>query len=126
MNKQLLVYGANDFLFHLPYSRYSYCEENEGTFLWKQLSVLNIKVDIRGAWKPTLAHPLDLVLMEDFIDRGYNTAVLDVLNDIRVYMRVTVQSEISNNGYKMAKWALEAEQKRDSQWSRPPRSAPTR
>ena len=41
-------------------------------------------------------------------------------------MRVAVLSEISNNGCKMGKWALEAESYRDSQWSWLPRRAPTR
>ena len=49
LNQQQLVCGAKDFLFQLPYSRYSYCEENEVTFLWKELVALKIKLDIKGA-----------------------------------------------------------------------------
>ena len=95
LNKQQLVSGAKDFVFQLPYPRYSYCEKNEITFLWKQLSALNIKMDIRGAWKPILTQPQDVFIMEAFIDKGYTSSVLEVLNDIRVYMRVMALSEIS-------------------------------
>ena len=70
LHKQQLVSGAKDFLFQVPYDRYSYCEHNEVTFLWKQLSSLNIKLDIRGAWKPTLTQPMEFFLMEAFIDKG--------------------------------------------------------
>ena len=37
LNTQQLVSGAKDFLFQADYDRYSYCEHNEVTFLWKQL-----------------------------------------------------------------------------------------
>ena len=33
LNKQQLVCGAKDFLFHLLHDRYKYCEENKITFL---------------------------------------------------------------------------------------------
>ena len=64
LNTQQLVSGAGDFLFQSPYTRYSYCEHNEVTFLWKELSVLQIKLDISEAWKPPLAHPMDAFIME--------------------------------------------------------------
>ena len=41
--------------------------------------------------------------MEKFIDMGYNKSVLEVLNDIRVYMQVSVLSDMSKNGNKMEK-----------------------
>ena len=126
LNQQQLVCGAKDFLFQLPYSRYSYCEDNEVTFLWKELAALKIKLDIKGAWKPSLAHPMDAFIMENFIDKGYNKSVLEVLNDIRVYMQVSVVSDMSKNGNKMEKWALSAEVNPQSQWTWPPRRTPTR
>ena len=126
LNKQQLVSGTKYFVFQLPYPRYSYCEKKEITFLWKQLSALNIKIDIRGAWKPILTRPQDVFLMEAFIDKGYSSSVLEVLNDIRVYMRVTALSEISRGGTKMEKWALAAEPNRNSKWSWPPRRVSTR
>ena len=49
LNKQQLVCGANDFIFQLPFNRYNYCEHNEVTFLWKELSDLEITLDIQGA-----------------------------------------------------------------------------
>ena len=63
--------------------------------------------------------------MEALIDKGYNTSVLEVLNDVRVYMKVTVLSDISQDGRHMAKWALAGQQNRSSQWSWPPRRVPT-
>ena len=113
--------GAKDFLFQLPYDRYSYCEDNEVTFLWKGLAALNIKMDIKGAWKPSLTHPMDSFLMEKFVDKGCNKAVLEVLNDSRVYMKVIVLSNISKSGNKIAKCTLVAKFNTHSQWSCPPR-----
>ena len=55
--------------------------------------------------------------MEAFIDKGYNNAVLEVLNDIRVYMIVVVLSDKKNSSNKMENWVLAAKQYRDSQWS---------
>ena len=106
LNKQQLVCGANAFLFKTPYTRYSYCEDNEVTFLWKQLSALHITFDIRGAWKPTLKNSQDMFLMEAFIDKGYNSAVLAVLNDIRVYMKVVVLSDIKKEWKQNGKLGL--------------------
>ena len=119
LNQQQLVCGAKDFLFQLSYSRYSYCEENEVTFLWKELAALKIKLNIKGVWKPSLAHPMDAFIMEKFIDMGYNKSVLEVLNDIRVYMQVSVVSDMSKNGNKMEKWALSADVNPQSQWTCP-------
>ena len=86
---------------------------------------MKIKLDIRGAWKPTLINPLDVFIMEAFIDKGYPISVLKVLNDVRVYMQVMVLSDISNNGIKMSQWAIEARKNPNSQWSWPPRRVPT-
>ena len=63
--------------------------------------------------------------MEKFIDRGYNKAVLEVINDIRVFMKVTTLSNISKGGKKMTKWAMAAEVNRNYQWSWPARRHPT-
>ena len=46
LNKQQLVTGAHDFIFKLPYNRYSYCEHNAVSFLCSRLSVLKIQLDI--------------------------------------------------------------------------------
>ena len=124
LNKQQLVSGAKDFLFQLQASRYTYCEHNEIVFLWKKLSSLNIKLDIKGAWKPTLKDSNDCFLMEKFIDQGYGTHTLEILNDIRVYMRVVVLSDICTQGSRMSKWALAAHQNICNQWQWPPREFP--
>ena len=44
-----LVCGTEDFLFYSSYNSYRYCEHNEVTFLWKELSTLKIHLDIREA-----------------------------------------------------------------------------
>ena len=95
------------------------------TFLWKELSALKITLDISEAWKPSLASPMDVFLMEHCIGMGYNKSVLEVINDDRVYMRVIVLSNIIKRGNKMAKWALVAKVNNNSQWSWPPRRKPT-
>ena len=115
LHQQQLVCGAKAFLFQLPYSRYSYCEENEVTFLWRELAALKIKLDIKGAWKLSLVHPKDTSIMEEFIGKRYNKSVLEILNDIRVYMKVIVVSDLSMNGNKMDQWALSAETNPNSQ-----------
>ena len=48
-NKQQLVEGAQDYILHIPFSRYPYCEHYVVTFLWYKLSALNVKVDVQGA-----------------------------------------------------------------------------
>ena len=95
------------------------------TFLWKELSELDITLDIQGAWKPSFKNPRDEFLMERFIDRRYNKAVLEVLNDIRVYMKVITLRDISKGGQKMTKWAMSAKVNRNFQWSWPARRHPT-
>ena len=42
------------------------------TFLWKELSALKITMDISEVWKSTMASPIDVLLVENFIDMGYN------------------------------------------------------
>ena len=88
LNKQQLVSGAEDFIFHTPFSRYQYCEHNEVTFLWDKLSSLGITVDIQGAWRPTKRHHQDAFIMESFIAKGYPLSTLTVLNDVRIFMKL--------------------------------------
>ena len=64
--------------------------------------------------------------MEAFIDKGYTRTVLEVLNDIEVYMKVVVLSDISRNGKKMANWALATKQNKESQWTWSPHRVPTK
>ena len=126
LNKQQLATGAKDYLFLLPYSRYSYSEHNEVTFLWRQLSALNIQLDIQGAWRPSIRYPQDVFIMEKFVDKGYPVDVLIVLNDVRVYMKVIVLSGItSNQGRKMAQWAMQCEVNLYHKWVWSPRRRPT-
>ena len=108
--KMQLVVGAKDFLFQSDANRYPYCKHNEVSFLLQQLSSLQITLDIQGAWKPALRDLKDMFIMEAFIDKGYSSTVLTVLNDIHVYMRVLVLSDISiNNGKQISNWALRSE-----------------
>ena len=45
--------------------------------------------------------------MENFIDKGYSTSILTVLNDVRVFMKVVVLSDIlTYQGTKMSHWVL--------------------
>ena len=71
LNKMQLVAGAKDFIFQSDAKRYPYCEHNEVSFLWEQLSALNITLDIQGAWKPVLCNTNNVFLMEACIDKGY-------------------------------------------------------
>ena len=48
--------------------------------------------------------------MEQFIDKGYPTKTLAVLNNVRIYVRVIVLIDISiQDRINMAKWDLQAE-----------------
>ena len=94
LNKQQLVCGAKDLFFQLPFLRYNYCERNEVPFLWKDLLAVKITLDIKGAWKPSLKNSKDEFLMEKLINMGYTKAVLEVLNDIRVFNKVITLSDI--------------------------------
>jgi len=126
LNKQQLVTGAEEYILQTPYAKYQYCEHNEVTFLWDQLSKLNIQVDVQGAWKPTKRHKNDVFIMEGFIAKGYPTPILAVLNDIRVYMKIVVLSDILTcQGRKMSQWALKGEVNRYHTWVWPPRRVPT-
>ena len=58
LNNLQLVIRSKDFLFQSPYSRYTYCEANDVTFLWKKMSALNIKLNIQGAWKQSLVNDI--------------------------------------------------------------------
>ena len=95
LNTLQLVIGSQDYIFQSVHARYPYCEANDVTFLWEKLSALNIKLDIQGAWKPSLAHDNDVFIMESFIDKGYSKAVLETLNNVRIYMKVIVLSDMS-------------------------------
>ena len=126
LNKQQLVAGAEEYILQTSYAKYQYCEHNEVTFLWDQLSKLNIQVDVQGAWKPTKRHKNDVFIMEGFIAKGYPTPILAVLNDIRVYMKIVVLSDILTcQGRKMSQWALKGEVNRYHTWVWPPRRVPT-
>ena len=126
LNKQQLVSGAQDFILQTPFSRYQYCEHNEVTFLWDKLSSLGITVEIQGAWRPTKRHPQDAFLMESFIDKGYTLPTLVVLNNVRVYMKVLVLSDMmKQRGNKMAQWALRGDGNVRHKWMWPQRRTPT-
>ena len=70
LNKLQLVVVVKDFTFQSNSNRHPYCEHNEITFLWQQLSALKITLDIQVAGKPTLRDTNDKFIMEAFIDRG--------------------------------------------------------
>ena len=64
--------------------------------------------------------------MEAFIDKGYPDKVLTVLNDIRVYMKVVLLSDMSKLcGTKIANWALRSEVNINHKWIWPPQRVPT-
>ena len=73
----------------------------------EKLFALHITLDIQGAWKPSLINDNDAFIMELFIDKGYPAAVLEVLNNIRIYMKVIVPSNLSkHNGTRISDWAF--------------------
>ena len=64
--------------------------------------------------------------MESFIDKGYTLSTLTVLNDVRIYMKVIVLSDmLTERGNKMAQWALRGEANMHHKWVWPQRRIPT-
>ena len=64
--------------------------------------------------------------MESFIDKGYPLPTLIVFNDVRVYMKVMVLSDmLTERGNKMAKWALHGDANIHHKWVWPQRRMPT-
>ena len=92
LNTQQLVTRAKYFLFQASYTRYPHPEHNDVNFLWHKLSVSNIKLDIQGAWKPTTAQDQNLFLIQAFIDKGYAASILQMLNNVMIYMIVVLLS----------------------------------
>ena len=110
LNLQQLIVGANNTIFKLNYKRYIYYEHNKITYLWNKLSALRIKLDIQGAWRPTLRTHNDHFIMEAFVNKGYTSSVLTVLNNVRVYMKVVVLNNVTiQDGTKMIPWAIYSE-----------------
>ena len=65
--------------------------------------------------------------MESFIDQGYSLPTLTVLNDVRIYMKVIVISDmLTERGTKMAQWAISGDSNMHHQWVWPQRRIPTR
>ena len=62
---------------------------------------------------------------KDFFTSPVEDLVLTVLNDVRVYTRVTVLYDISSKRTNLEIWTISAEQNRDSIWAWPPRRVPT-
>ena len=51
--------------------------------------------------------PTDTFIMEEFIDKIYPTATLEALNNIRIYMRVLVLSDMcTSNTTKIVSWDI--------------------
>ena len=51
--------------------------------------------------------PTDTFIMEEFIDKIYPTATLEALNNIRIYMRVLVLSDMcTSNTTKIVSWDM--------------------
>ena len=64
-------------------------------------------------------------MMEAFIDKRYHAVVLEVLNNIRIYMQVTDLSNLSKlNGAQLSSWALWSEVNTNNKWKRPPPVVP--
>ena len=60
-------------------------------------------------------------MMEAFIDKRYHAVVLEVLNNIRIYMQVTDLSNLSKlNGAQLSSWALRSEVNTNNKRKRPP------
>ena len=67
-------------------------------------------MDIQSAWIPSLVSKSDQFILKAFIEKGYPTYVLKVLNNIRVYMKVVVLSDMGKrNGTRIANWVLISE-----------------
>ena len=64
--------------------------------------------------------------MESFIDKGYPLSTLTVLNDVRIFMKVIVLSDmLTERGTKMAHWALRGDANMHHEWVWPHRRIPT-
>lgn len=83
-------------------------------------------IDIRGAWRLTKRNSHDIFIMGNFIDKGYPMDVLAVLNDVRVYTKAVVLSDmITKQGTMMSKWAIMGDTNRNHKWVWSPRRLPT-
>ena len=79
------------------------------------------------AWRATLGIQNDKFITEPFINKGYHSSVLAVLNNVRIYMKVVVLSNITvKSGTTMASWELRSEINRDYRWDWPHRRVPTK
>ena len=67
----------------------------------------------------------DKFIMESFISKGYTGKILKVLNNVRIYMKVVVLSNITkDDGKPMASWTLRSEINKCYSWDRPSRRVP--
>jgi ribonuclease HI len=57
---------------------------------------INGALHIKDLWQPTKLRQHDIVLMSEFVSLGFNTAELRLINNWRLYFRVTTLAELCN------------------------------
>ena len=96
------------------------------TFLWGKFSEFNITLDIQGYWRPIKRTTWYVFLRDTFIDKGYHLKNIEVLNNVRIYMKVIVLNDITKNeGTKMVRRAINSETNMEYKWAWSPHRNPT-
>ena len=92
---QMLI-GSEQFFLHLNPDIYSYGEPSWSQFLWEQCHKFGVTLHFKALWKETIARENDRFIMDKIVKQIQKSYVLKRLNDIRLYLKVSRVSDITN------------------------------
>ena len=96
MDTHQLLIGSSQFFMTLDPSVYSYGETSRIQFLWEQCHAHGVKIHIKNQWREKITRRHDVFIMDEMVKRVTNPTTLRRMNDIRLYLRVSKLSDITN------------------------------
>ena len=125
MDKHQMVIGCQAHFLSLSSEEYSYGEASRIQFLWDQNTKRGITLHLQDAWRQVPRRENDVALMDVICKKVREPEKLRRINDVRLWLRVTFLSDISNlDGNALEKWALYGPPSTDDTLEWPSRRAP--
>ena len=107
MDKQQMLLGTEKHFLSIKSTNFTYIEPSRIQFLWEENTKRGVTIQLADAWRQKPKREGDKAVMDIFRAAGYGKEKLEILNDVRLYLRVTYISCMANaRGDRIEKRAL--------------------
>ena len=107
MDKLQLFLGTEQHFLTLSSDEFKYTEPSRMQFLWEENTKRGVRIKVANAWRQKPIRDGDKALMDEFRRIRIQTEKLRRMNDVRLYLKVTYLSCMTNvKGNKIERWAL--------------------